>query len=419
MFPVIMYDGNSSLPKDESIYYIVARGGIYLYKDLKTVKSLTKVDSISFLKELKGFAELKIPLIPKEIITTSVGYFRYIYQQCNSEGGLILNFYPETERYELHCPSQKVSPGSVDWNNEKEPIPQDAIRIGSIHSHGSGMAFHSSTDKEDEKNFDGLHITIGHMNNNVHSIVVSIAVNGNRFKLNEKQISEYIDIDVIPIENNPESKKWESCVSTSKYIDSDERKFTLESSDCIFPNEWKNKFEYKAPKIYRWDTNSKQLIETDDYDKYMRRYYEKEYDWSKWGNVNNNVPKYPLMQKSNCFKNDEINKFDFDPCQDCFNCMYKLFIEDMLDQGIIELSELKEYMGFDGSRLPIGMDELLDEEYYNKHLKDQNDTKKYDLHYDEEGNMVDSKDNVIVVTPKDEEDHINEILSSKDYIDHK
>lgn len=501
MFPVIMLDGKTSLPEDKNIYYVISKGGIYLYKNLKTIRSLTRVDSISFLKELEGFAELKIPIIPKEIIAQSVGFLKHIYNDCSSEGGLILHLFTEEGRYELGCPTQEVSSGTVEWDNEKEVIPQGAIRICSIHSHGSGSAFHSTTDKEDEKNFDGIHITLGHMDEDIPSIVVSIVVNGNRFKLDENQISEYIDIDVIPrpidgegnvrivqrnnttdssiyedyqptigdhnlddITTTPVSihlKKWKGYTTTKSGYISDERRFLLDTSNYGFPVEWKSKFKYKAPKVYRWDPKQRKLVEVEGsyYNTCGRKYKGSYgygygyggYDWEKWydehcGNnddvvddvvdgdgvdgYDENVPTYPLMVNPSYPEQSRNSAADYIPPNNedddnhvnifpitgnCNKCIYKEIAQDAIDAGMFEDDEIDDYL-IGASMDPIGMEDIPTEEYYGEHQEEE-DPGKYDLHYDEKGNMVDCSGNMVDVMSDEEQNHIDEILSPKDGLD--
>jgi len=62
--------------------------------------------------------------------------------------------------------------------------------IGSIHSHGNMSAFHSTIDHMDEAHFDGLHITIGDVDDQFISISASVMANGYRFMVSP---TEYID----------------------------------------------------------------------------------------------------------------------------------------------------------------------------------------------------------------------------------
>jgi hypothetical protein len=55
--------------------------------------------------------------------------------------------------------------------------------VGTIHSHCNFSAFHSGTDTHDEETFDGIHITLGHVDRKEFSMVASVAVNANRVQL--------------------------------------------------------------------------------------------------------------------------------------------------------------------------------------------------------------------------------------------
>ncbi|NTU99147.1 hypothetical protein HGA64_04045 [Candidatus Falkowbacteria bacterium] len=85
----------------------------------------------------------------------------------------------------FHAPEQKVAYAELEYS------PHDRfdgyLLVGSIHSHGSGMAHHSTgskfSDYDDEVTFDGMHITIGNINSRVFSVSCSIMVNGKRFML--------------------------------------------------------------------------------------------------------------------------------------------------------------------------------------------------------------------------------------------
>jgi len=503
MFPIIIYDGKSVLPDDKNIFYVIAKNGMYLYKDLKTIRSLTRVESVSILKDLDGFAELKIPSIPKEIIIQAVGFFRYVYKKCGAEAGLILCYFPESGQYELYCPTQKVSSGSVNWNNEVETIPQGSIRIGTIHSHGSGSAFHSGTDRDDEKNFDGLHITIGRIDEKVHGIVASIVVNNNRFLLEEDQVKKYIDISVIPVEGNTEKdniyivhrksdisqqsmyedyqpiignhniqpitlpantlKKWKGYALTKGEYTSSERRFMIDYNGLyIYPSEWNDKFKYTAPKVYTWSKKFGKFIETSGYgDGYDSNYYGKDYDWGKWAasnyiSKNYDVPNYPLTcnpyypkgnEEYNSPQSDGYDDADLFPMHgNCNKCIYKEVAQKAINDGSVDLENYNDDTGdyaediandLDNIKIAIkygftSIDEVIDylttpddddipseDELYGKHSENLDDINQYDIHHDEKGNIVDNKGNIVVLLTKEDQNHIDSIISTKDIIDHQ
>jgi hypothetical protein len=177
MLNIYINDGNLTIPKDETCY-IIAKGGVYLKKKLDLVESLTPVDKISFLEEIPTYAALDIPKIPVRMIGGIVGFFTKVYEMYKSEA-IVLLFYDKVKKtYKVYVPEQEVSMAHCNYKIEK--TIKDHMLIGSIHSHGSMSAFHSGVDVGDEEKFDGIHITIGKVDEEFFDIVSSIAINGLR-----------------------------------------------------------------------------------------------------------------------------------------------------------------------------------------------------------------------------------------------
>ena len=51
----------------------------------------------------------------------------------------------------------------VKYDPASVTVPEGFSVFGTIHSHASALAFHSSTDDHDELSADGLHITVGNL----------------------------------------------------------------------------------------------------------------------------------------------------------------------------------------------------------------------------------------------------------------
>lgn len=374
MFPVILFDGKTQIPENEKVCYLITKNGVYLYKNLNTIRSLTPVESISHLKEPESFAELKIPMIPKELIREATSYFRYVYKTCDSEGGLLIHYFPNLKKFKLHCPVQQVSSGGVHWDNRKEPLPKGAIRIGTIHSHASMSAFHSGTDVNDEKKFDGIHVTIGHMDEKIHSIVASIVVGGTRFVLDENKILKYLEIEVVKNDNNECTiyEDYQSTIPESGHNVNDITKnFTLlnrfindkiifnpliDKDDDYFPEEWKNKFSYEKHEAYGLHDN-----EFYEYSKYFDHFQE--YNWKDWSNDKNCIQSTEHIRPvGNVLEEDKI----YPVPKGCLypNCEYRRMV---IDSGEYDL-----------------IDDFI-KEHYGKHTKDPHDI---DLSYDEDNNIV-------------------------------
>ncbi len=180
MIPVYILNEGVKLP-EEGTYYVVARGGIFLRKDGGLVQATVRVDGIPFLGELTPTVNLRLPKLPPELVVRTLLFFRRVYQQYTSEAAVLLHYAAAEQVYWLHCPRQRVSSTSVAYS-AGERIDGYQL-VGSIHSHASMAAFHSGLDSWDERYFDGLHITMGRMDQPYFTMSCSGVVNGQRFYL--------------------------------------------------------------------------------------------------------------------------------------------------------------------------------------------------------------------------------------------
>ena len=191
LFPIYLYEEGFELPKSGT-YYLVTAKGIYMHKETKAGNALVPVEGIPWLEAPSMEFQLKLPKIPGRIISQALTFFRKVYDLHDSESEVLLMFNDTTQQYKLHCPKQKVSHGSVNVATLGEAETQAVVDgkydgkwklVGTIHSHCNFSAFHSSTDTGDEATFDGIHITIGHVNRPQFSMVSSIAINAQREQL--------------------------------------------------------------------------------------------------------------------------------------------------------------------------------------------------------------------------------------------
>ncbi|MDO8669561.1 MAG: hypothetical protein Q7K65_04685 [Candidatus Buchananbacteria bacterium] len=178
MFPVYVLEKGTKLP-EEGTYYIVAGNGLFLRKDTGLIRATVAVEGISFLDKIDLSARLLLPKLSQELIVRSLLFFRAVYKRFHGEAEVQIHYSSATQEYFIHCPKQKVSAAGVDYDS-KERFEGFQL-VGTIHSHCGFLAFHSSIDHNDEKYFDGLHITIGHVDQPYFTISCSMMVNGNRF----------------------------------------------------------------------------------------------------------------------------------------------------------------------------------------------------------------------------------------------
>ncbi len=180
MIPIYVYTQGTKLP-EEGTYYILAQNGTYLRKDTGIVRAMVKVERISILEPIIPKAEINIPLIPAEFLVRTLLFFKRVYKVHRSEAAILLHYNPESKEFYLHCPEQKVSGGGVSYDSSERF--EGHLLVGTIHSHCDFNAFHSGVDIHDEMNFDGIHITLGHVDHPYFSTSCSVVVNDNRFKI--------------------------------------------------------------------------------------------------------------------------------------------------------------------------------------------------------------------------------------------
>lgn len=194
MFNIYVYDG--TIPQDD-ICYINAKEGLFIKKKVGVMESIIPVKNISFLPSLESTVKMNIPKIPGNVIAKVASFFKEVYNKHHAESIVVIFYNEQTKKYKIIPPKQEVSGAAVTYNKAMS-IP-DMLMIGTIHSHSNFSAFHSSVDDNDEKFFDGLHITIGNVNDEYPSISCSVVSNGFRCQTNAE---EYISNIIV----NPEVK---------------------------------------------------------------------------------------------------------------------------------------------------------------------------------------------------------------------
>jgi len=458
LFNIVLHDGNTEFP-DDKLLYIVTKYGTFLRKDLGTVRSCTKVDTISFLKELKPYAELKIPQIQGSIFAIGLGFLGWIYNTYQTEGGMLIYYNSKTKEYLLHAPVQEVSYGGVHWDNRSEPISKGFIRMGTIHSHADMAAFHSGIDIDDEKSFDGLHITVGNLGEEIPSLVASIVVNGTRFPIKKENIQKYLGIKVVSDKNEivnqeiqpsvyEDYQAWASDRNGAadgrfkkfrtrycSYMGDNEMKFiipNMEPGNFDFPHVWKERVKrsyYNTGIIYRVvngklvksgntrrigfvPNNNNSLWGGADFD-------DSGYDYgSDYGVSDYGVSDYGCNRECN---SDQIDSDQIDsdlnrlPHEDCYECIYRIIAEEALAQGIIEIEKLDKKKNKDliGTKkldkeknigdCSIDLNEKDYKDYEKLHIKSDDDYID-DVYFDKEGNIIDREGNIVEQLAKKEED---------------
>lgn len=239
-YKVYQYEEGMQLP-EKGKYYVITKDGIFFRKETKVASAFVKIDGgIPWLGSLDTDATLNLPKIPGRIIGQALMFFRTVFKKLGSESYVTL-LYSETKGFQLWCPKQEVSRGSVSYDRTDQPDFSDRKSegwqmIGTIHSHCDFSAFHSGTDTGDEETFDGIHITLGHVNRDDFSMVSSIALNASRFTLDPEGCCDGIK----RVTANDKSSKYMTW-SKSEHFEldlSDEEMDLLEQDVEIIKQAW-------------------------------------------------------------------------------------------------------------------------------------------------------------------------------------
>ena len=323
MFRIFINDGTEEIPKDE-ICYIIGKSGIFLKKKVGLIESIAPVKEISILEDIPPEAKINIPKIQGDDFAKIIDFFDTVYEAYSSEAIVLVFYNIDQEAYKFECPEQEVNSASLHY--ETMTLTGGYNLIGTIHSHGSMGAFHSGTDDHDEKNFDGIHITIGKANSDKFEISCSVVANGTRV-INDPL--DYID--------GVELVKEEVIVKNATNVFTPTTKYSLLEpfNSIVCDVDWFGNVKKKVSKVYGYLTD-------DVYGKHFasyRKYFDKL------------VPKTDqkiLMKERDAlidrtFLLDNFDDDDFAPCEECPFKNYKM---EMMSEDELEEDDEDDFFGY-------------------------------------------------------------------------
>lgn len=169
-----------------------------------------------------GTFEFALPKIPSSILKEMVSFYRQVMARFRGAEAYAIVFYDKEEKkYFMHVPSQKVSGGSVHYDQEKlrEVYPSSRyLEVISAHSHNSMSAYFSSIDDNDEKG-DMLYLVMGQLNKPSPAYKMRANTGGKQCCfLGLEEIFDYTDEEwaaETPEWKNVHSKKWLEALNIS------------------------------------------------------------------------------------------------------------------------------------------------------------------------------------------------------------
>jgi len=154
-----------------------------------------------------------LPLIPFDIVQKLDEFFRLVHAKHGTESIVLLTFDHTKEGSDgwgVLVPEQSNTAAHCNYNAESvlDIKPENAIIVGSVHSHPEMPAYASGTDHADQADFDGVHITYGwqrSVNNGATQYHLELQMSGNSFKLDPEDVFEGFSITKDP---DPEVVSW-------------------------------------------------------------------------------------------------------------------------------------------------------------------------------------------------------------------
>jgi hypothetical protein len=162
---------------------------------LKQVKGLDGLITVTFEHEIKSstaIVDCKLPKIDPAEWNRVLAFLAWSYQHTHSEAQLRAFLNIKTRQWRFWAFPQICGTGMTTKEIAEASPERDAQRaqfgdaegwcaFGTIHHHCSASAFQSGTDEADEILQDGLHITVGHMDQKQYDIHCRFYIGGNRF----------------------------------------------------------------------------------------------------------------------------------------------------------------------------------------------------------------------------------------------
>ncbi len=199
--PVLIKDRkNLTWPKDDRLFYVVGRDGLYICRNHEFFQSCVPARSgPSELEAQRTFLKAEFPLIPQALFERVVGFFDRIAELHSSEAAVMLVWDRAEHRVRIVVPKQTATV-TRGWQGRQYAVgvdytppaglPTHYVPFGDVHCHVYQAAYASHTDKEDETHAAGLHIVIGKIDLEPPDLHAEAVVDGVRFSLDADQLLE-------------------------------------------------------------------------------------------------------------------------------------------------------------------------------------------------------------------------------------
>ena len=196
----------------DSLCYVVAGNGLFRSIRSSFFEVCVKVDGAKHLENVEEGYRVLLPKLPVALFREAEAFCVAVRKRDSAEAVVLLAANPTLGAWKLLCPEQTVSGASAKYDLKSLPTLEDGWALfGTIHSHPGG-AFHSGTDDKDEFGFDGLHITIGNLEELEHQYAVRWILGGKECTTSMSAV-----LDLPPAPEATFDQAWLSRVSKPAY----------------------------------------------------------------------------------------------------------------------------------------------------------------------------------------------------------
>lgn len=226
---------------------------------IKETKNVAGLLSLTFEHEVKSTKytfDWAGPKLPREEWQKILAFFKWTYDETKSESQvrLYVNCREGIRTWRAWAFPQKLGGGMTAKElDTPETATQRAqfsdaegwLYFGTVHHHCSASAFQSGVDENNEKDQDGLHITVGHLYKPLYDIDARLYIGGR--KLNGLDLCDFWEVDGV-IAGLPQ---WVKDL-LPKDADTKAAKRQMGEpapADCSFPEVWKTNLVHEPVSI--------------------------------------------------------------------------------------------------------------------------------------------------------------------------
>lgn len=203
------------------------------------------------IKSTAAAAQYNGPLIPPETWREVLAFFKYVQDDSHSEAQVRLFVNPDQQTWRAWAFPQEAQTGmsAKELDTEATRVQRAAfsdsegwLYFGTVHHHCNCTAFQSGTDEFNEKSQDGLHITIGKMEEKQYDMHARFYVAGMKLCF-DPDMSEFWDI----------GDQLKTLTPADLHDKIARHQMTVPPTDQRFPDIWKENLIVKKvepPKSY-------------------------------------------------------------------------------------------------------------------------------------------------------------------------